>query len=85
MVEIRLISLPTERYKRNVVRGKLDLVGKNLCYPFFCVKNYFCTKLVSIGGTAGLFVGGSLLSFAEIMYYLLLRSLGAMCHRPKIQ
>lgn len=27
-VEIALVELPTERYKRNVVRGKLDLVGK---------------------------------------------------------
>lgn len=27
-VEIALASLPTERYKRNVIRGKLDLVGK---------------------------------------------------------
>lgn len=28
IVEIGLSALPTERYKRNVVRGKLDLVGK---------------------------------------------------------
>lgn len=27
-VEISAITLPTERYKRNVVRGRLDLVGK---------------------------------------------------------
>jgi hypothetical protein len=27
-VEIGLAMLPTERYKRNVVRGALDLVGK---------------------------------------------------------
>lgn len=27
-VEISLAALPSERYKRNVVRGKLDLVGK---------------------------------------------------------
>ena len=26
-IEISLIELPTERYKRNLVRGKLDLVG----------------------------------------------------------
>lgn len=26
MVTIELASLPTERYKRNVIRGKLDLV-----------------------------------------------------------
>lgn len=28
LVEISTISLPTERYKRNVVRGRLDLVGE---------------------------------------------------------
>lgn len=27
IVEIGLAGLPTERYKRNVVRGTLDLVG----------------------------------------------------------
>lgn len=54
MVTIELASLPTERYKRNVIRGTLDLV-------------------VSIGGTAGLFVGASLLSFVEIFYYFVVR------------
>lgn len=54
MVTIGLASLPTERYKRNVIRGTLDLV-------------------VSIGGTAGLFVGASLLSFVEIFYYFVVR------------
>lgn len=38
VVEIGLINLPTEKYKRNVVRGKLDLVGKfnlnDLLSPF---------------------------------------------------
>lgn len=29
MVEIRLLALPSERYKRNVIRGKLDLVGEH--------------------------------------------------------
>jgi len=28
MIEVALVNLPTERYKRNVVRGKLDLVGE---------------------------------------------------------
>lgn len=30
IIEVSLANLPTERYKRNVVRGKLDLVGKKL-------------------------------------------------------
>uniref|UniRef100_U5ETC3 Putative pickpocket 13 n=1 Tax=Corethrella appendiculata TaxID=1370023 RepID=U5ETC3_9DIPT len=56
-IEIELSSLPSERYKRNVIRGRLDLV-------------------VSIGGTTGLFVGASLLSFVEIFYYFTIRPYG---------
>ncbi|KAG5666860.1 hypothetical protein PVAND_014868 [Polypedilum vanderplanki] len=55
IIEMSLSNLPTERYKRNVVRGKLDLV-------------------VSVGGSAGLFVGASLLSFVEIIYYFTIRA-----------
>ncbi|XP_045448255.1 sodium channel protein Nach-like [Melitaea cinxia] len=53
-VQVELSSLPTERYRRNVVRGVLDLV-------------------VSTGGTGGLFLGASILSFVELIYILLLR------------
>ncbi|XP_063623985.1 pickpocket protein 28-like [Cydia splendana] len=53
-VHIELAILPSERYKRNVVRGILDLV-------------------VSTGGTGGLFLGASILSFVEFVYILLLR------------
>uniref|UniRef100_A0A336MNG8 CSON004271 protein n=1 Tax=Culicoides sonorensis TaxID=179676 RepID=A0A336MNG8_CULSO len=56
-VEISLAALPSERYKRNVVRGKLDLV-------------------VSVGGSGGLFVGASLLTFIELLYYFTLRPCG---------
>ena len=28
LIEVSLANLPNERFKRNVVRGKLDLVGK---------------------------------------------------------
>lgn len=34
IIEVSLANLPTERYKRNVVRGKLDLVGKSLHIEF---------------------------------------------------
>ncbi|KAI8125736.1 hypothetical protein FF38_07993 [Lucilia cuprina] len=64
-VEIALVELPTERYKRNVVRGKLDLV-------------------VSIGGTTGLFVGASLLSFVEIFYYITIRPYGSMLYEKRL-
>lgn len=30
-IEFTLERLPSERFKRNVVHGKLDLVGKYLC------------------------------------------------------
>ncbi|XP_050351156.1 sodium channel protein Nach [Nymphalis io] len=53
-IQIELSTLPSERYRRNVVRGVLDLV-------------------VSTGGTGGLFLGASLLSFVELLYILLLR------------
>nr|XP_029729201.1 sodium channel protein Nach-like [Aedes albopictus] len=61
-IEIELAALPTERYKRNVVRGRLDLV-------------------VSVGGTTGLFVGASLLSFVEIVYYFTIRPYGTVFMR----
>ncbi|XP_068633532.1 sodium channel protein Nach [Battus philenor] len=56
-VEIVLAYLPTERFKRNVVRSRLDLV-------------------VSVGGTTGLFVGASLLSFVELIFYFTARFVG---------
>ncbi|XP_058817036.1 sodium channel protein Nach isoform X1 [Topomyia yanbarensis] len=61
-IDIDLSALPTERYKRNVVRGRLDLV-------------------VSVGGTTGLFVGASLLSFVEIVYYFTIRPYGTAIAR----
>ncbi|XP_060533923.1 sodium channel protein Nach-like [Cylas formicarius] len=56
VVELALERLPTERYKRNVVMGLLDLV-------------------VSMGSAAALFLGASLLSFVELLYYLLIRAM----------
>lgn len=54
VVELSLDRLPSERYKRNVIKGKLDLV-------------------VSMGGTTALFLGASILSFVEILYYFIVR------------
>ncbi|KAJ2949047.1 hypothetical protein O0L34_g5987 [Tuta absoluta] len=53
-VEVVLAYLPTERFKRSVVRSRLDLV-------------------VSVGGTTGLFLGASLLSFVELVFYFTIR------------
>ncbi|KAJ3637615.1 hypothetical protein MTP99_001059 [Tenebrio molitor] len=57
---IKLQSLPTSRFKRIVVRTTMDLVGWTLF-------------TVSIGGTAGLFIGASILSIVETIYLLCLR------------
>ncbi|BET00141.1 Amiloride-sensitive sodium channel [Nesidiocoris tenuis] len=53
-ISIAMDALPAHRFKRNVVRTKLDLV-------------------VSMGGTIGLFLGMSLLSFVEWFYFMFVR------------
>ncbi|CAH1958702.1 unnamed protein product [Acanthoscelides obtectus] len=50
-ISVGIQSLPTARFRRIVLKSKLDLV-------------------VSIGGTAGLFIGASLLSIVELVYLL---------------
>lgn len=46
IVEITLERLPSERLKRNVVRGKLDLVGKN--HYLIILFNYKILKVIYI-------------------------------------
>ncbi|CAH1394796.1 unnamed protein product [Nezara viridula] len=53
-VSVIMDTLPSQRFKRNVVRTRLDLV-------------------VSMGGTAGLFLGASLLSIVELLVYIFFR------------
>nr|XP_018905921.1 PREDICTED: sodium channel protein Nach-like [Bemisia tabaci] len=57
-MELKLAYLPSERFRRNVVRRQIDLV-------------------VSMGGAVSLFVGASLLSTVEIIYYFTIRQLGS--------
>lgn len=79
VVEIGLVNLPTEKYKRNVVRGKLDLVGKFIILKMketFTWKYFFYSLKVSFGGSASLFLGCSLLSFVEVIYYFFIRPYG---------
>lgn len=78
MVEIGMSSLPTERYKRNVVRGTLDLVGMPLTSLTQRKRSIVCLFVVSMGGAAGLFIGASLLSFVEIIYYFTIRPYGTV-------
>lgn len=85
IIEVSLANLPTERYKRNVVRGKLDLVGKNTrnIWLLFNLNNELFVHAVSIGGSTGLFVGASLLSFVEIIYYFTIRAGIFNCFKKK--
>ncbi|XP_048478510.1 sodium channel protein Nach [Plutella xylostella] len=66
VVQIALAYLPTERFKRNIVRSRLDLV-------------------VSIGGTTGLCVGASILSFVELVFYFTVRYMSNLLHEKKKQ
>ncbi|KAG7308681.1 hypothetical protein JYU34_005903 [Plutella xylostella] len=66
VVQIALAYLPTERFKRNIVRSRLDLV-------------------VSIGGTTGLCVGASILSFVELVFYFTVRYISNLLHEKKKQ
>lgn len=83
VVDIGLINLPTEKYKRNVVRGKLDLVGKCFLFASTSKPNYNSfsfinnnNKKVSFGGSASLFLGCSLLSFVEVIFFFFVRPYG---------
>lgn len=53
-VLFKLIALPTQRYRRQIVRENLDVV-------------------VSIGGILGLFMGASILSLVELVYFFTVR------------
>ncbi|XP_049303037.1 pickpocket protein 19 [Bactrocera dorsalis] len=53
-VAISLVDRPTERYRRQALRTRLDVV-------------------VTIGGILGLFLGASILSLIELVYYFTLR------------
>lgn len=63
------------RYKREVLFGWVDLLGiQNLCNVFNKYQNIFILFTVSFGGIAGLFLGFSLLSGVEIIYYFTMRA-----------
>ena len=44
---------------------------------------YYMYFIVSTGGTTGLFVGASLLSFVELIYYLTIRVYGSLYMEKK--
>ncbi|XP_055633056.1 sodium channel protein Nach [Toxorhynchites rutilus septentrionalis] len=53
-VSFKLLALPTQRYRRQIVRENLDVV-------------------VSVGGILGLFMGASILSLVELVYFFTVR------------
>lgn len=57
-VMFKLLALPTQRYRRQIVREKLDIV-------------------VSVGGILGLFMGASILSLVELVYFFTVRFVSA--------
>jgi len=68
--------LPEERLKRNVVRGRLDIIGNyiNIIIDMYSlIKTNIVFVIVSLGGSVALFVGASILSLLEIIYYFILR------------
>jgi len=46
--------------------------------------NYYCTFIVAFGGIAGLFLGFSLLSGVEIIYYFTLRACCMVTNSPQV-
>ncbi|EDS33542.1 pickpocket 13 [Culex quinquefasciatus] len=57
-VMFKMLALPTQRYRRQIVREKLDIV-------------------VSVGGILGLFMGASILSLVELVYFFTVRFVSA--------
>lgn len=74
-IVVSLDRLPNERLKRNVVRSRMDLIGKTIIhnrkYINIVIILYCFRDAVSIGGTLSLFLGVSVLSIVEIIYYFI--------------
>lgn len=78
-VSIRLQAIPTQRYFRQAVREKIDIVGKDNrdLLIILCLSDEFFSFsfAVSVGGILGLFMGASIMSLVEIIYFLTIRRL----------
>lgn len=71
-VSIRIMALPSQRFFRQAVREKIDIVGELVKLIKFVLKSFLF--LVSIGGISSLFLGASILSFFELFYFLIFRT-----------
>lgn len=76
ITRIYMHSLPTQRYRRQAIRNNLDIIG-NFDYFWFDLFDMLFEMnfnfSVSIGGIMGLFMGVSILSGAEFIYYFTVR------------
>lgn len=83
---ITLQALPTQRYRRQAVKDGLDIVGGLwfvsawTMYDLKIVERF----LVSVGGILSLFLGASILSGVEFIYFFTIRLMGtAWMNRQK--
>lgn len=58
------------KYRTDVVFDWLDLMGLKILAIAFNSCKYFEFSIVGFGGIAGLFLGCSLMSIAEVIFYL---------------
>lgn len=73
-VTVKIIQNPAQRYYRQAVKEKIDIFGKFL--DIKAIANYSpFTIAVSVGGILGLFMGASILSFIEILYFFTFASI----------
>lgn len=74
-VTISLQEMPTQRFFRQAVREKVDIVGELLMeLLIFLKKIKLLFFSVSVGGILGLFMGASILSLVEFLYFFTIRA-----------
>ncbi|XP_029163670.1 pickpocket protein 19-like, partial [Nylanderia fulva] len=73
-LDVHYIGQTSFRYKTDIVITQMDLLGKSLSFSH-----------LSFGGIIGLFLGGSLLSAVELVYYLIGALLSFLPSRRKAE
>jgi acid-sensing ion channel, other len=73
-VTVKILQNPSQRYYRQAVKEKIDIFGKILNIKQLANHSRFSIA-VSVGGILGLFMGASILSFIEIVYFFTLGSI----------
>lgn len=71
---VKILQVPSYRYYRQAVKEKIDIVGE-----LINVKTLSCHSMfnisVSVGGILGLFMGASILSFIEVIFFFTVGSI----------